>query len=279
VIEWAGGLFASELVERLSEYNKEDGREIVLRKLQLKHASVERVALETQLEDFVRKLMQDGMGSNRAMPIGQAIRAARKQVVRGPLFAPSKGTIARDDMKSLFCSKTVALCYKHVGLIPQHRGASDVLPKHFSSKYDYFLALQDGASLGPELPLSFEPAAVHDFTVYLLSLADPRNGSAIRIQMAFRRWQHYKQVSARRATLVRWLLGGLCAAATSCLASMSVDVSPAKRRASQPTLLEQEVREETGQVLRAVHAESTSKPRAADYGEAHWEAMKCADMV
>lgn len=124
-------------------------------------------------------------------------------------------------MKSLFCSKTVALCYKHVGLIPQHRGASDVLPKHFSTKYDYFLALQvrhvdaracsqvpvrarahamasmgkgvndahcssviallsaqDGASLGPELPLSFEPAAVHDFTVYLLSIADPRNGCA-----------------------------------------------------------------------------------------------------
>ena len=104
MIEWAGGLFASELVERLSEYNKEDGREIVLRKLQLKHASVERVALETQLEDFVRKLMQDGMGSNRAMPIGQAIRAARKQVVRGPLFAPSKcvsGPLARPMCSSL----------------------------------------------------------------------------------------------------------------------------------------------------------------------------------
>lgn len=103
--------------------------------------------------------------------------------------------------------------------------------------------------------------------------------SAIRIQMAFRRWQHHKQVSARRATFVRWLLGGLCAATTSCLASMSVDASPAKRRVSQPTLLEQEVREETGQVLRAVHAESTSKPRAADYGEAHWEALEGADMV
>lgn len=64
-----------------------------------------------------------------------------------------------DDLSSLFCSKLVAAVYKHVGLIRRDRAAGDFLPKHFSQEFDSYIDLQGGASLGNEVPISFD--AVH----------------------------------------------------------------------------------------------------------------------
>ena len=43
-----------------------------------------------------------------------------------------------------------------LGLVAAHRISSDFLPKHFSSAYDGYLDLQNGALLGPELPINFD---------------------------------------------------------------------------------------------------------------------------
>ncbi len=72
---------------------------------------------------------------------------------RAPPLAPPRA------QETLFCSKLIAAVYKHIGLLAPSRASSDFLPKHFSTQYDEYLDLQNGALLGPELPINFESVA------------------------------------------------------------------------------------------------------------------------
>ena len=65
----------------------------------------------------------------------------------------------RDDLESMFCSKLIAAIFKECGLLAPHRVSSDFLPKHFSAPFDGYLDLQNGALLGPELPINFASVA------------------------------------------------------------------------------------------------------------------------
>lgn len=45
-------------------------------------------------------------------------------------------------MHSLFCSKTIAVCYKNAGLLKADLDCNDIFPKHFSQKSDDFMEYQ-----------------------------------------------------------------------------------------------------------------------------------------
>jgi len=78
-----------------------------------------------------------------------------------------------DDLSSIFCSKLIAVVYKHAGLIAPSRASSDFLPKHFSQAYDGYIDLQGGALLGPELPIDFE--SVQDDIEHIRELVKERS--------------------------------------------------------------------------------------------------------
>mmetsp|Transcript_37812 Transcript_37812/g.100016 ORF Transcript_37812/g.100016 Transcript_37812/m.100016 type:complete len:294 (+) Transcript_37812:332-1213(+) len=197
LLEWAGGLFVSELIERLIEYYVEDGREIVLRLLKLR--SGERTATEAALEAFVTKLFIEGSGRNEVIPVGQVLSAASKQIV----FIGDDSE-KHDNLDELFCSKTVAACYKSVGLIPARRLAADVLPKHFSYSHDRFLALQRGARLSKEVALTFEPPELRNSMLALFGVTaalkrTAEKAAVVAIQKQFRRFAAVKRVQRHRA--------------------------------------------------------------------------------
>lgn len=65
--------------------------------------------------------------------------------------------------------------------------------------------LQGGASLGPELDVSFEPRAIRKFTVALLELKDPvelalrrKQKAAAVVQRCARRWQAKMEAKRRK---------------------------------------------------------------------------------
>ena len=68
IVEWGGGLFACELVERLNEYAEWDAMELVLRHLNLK---ADRRAVEERIEKFVDMLFREKLGQNRGVPLGK----------------------------------------------------------------------------------------------------------------------------------------------------------------------------------------------------------------
>jgi len=197
LVEWAGGLFISNLVERLTEYYIEDGREIVLRPLVLRGG--ERARKEAELEEYVRELFINNRGSNTIVPVGEVLSAARKQV-----FFLSDTDDKEDDLDVLFCSKTIAVCYKRIGLIPLRRRAADILPKHFSREHERFLALQGGAKLGPEFAVSFEPHILRQAVLAFFGVTQQHASrharevrAALAIQHQFRRhWE--RQVAERK---------------------------------------------------------------------------------
>jgi len=224
-VEWGGGLYASKLVERLTEYYSEDGREVALRQLSL--PAGQRASIEDALERFVHRLFESGYGQNTTVPLSEAVRAARKQVVRSVDFyaysrrgAPS--AVHTDDLTRLFCSKTVAVCYKAAGLLAPSRDASLFLPKHFAAGHDRFLGLQSGSALGQELPLSFEspllrgPIAALLYEVGAVGWASRLEERAARVVQRYaRRWRAVRESARRRAArraiwdaLVRCLCGG-----------------------------------------------------------------------
>ena len=90
IVEWGGGLFACDLIERLTEYYAEDGRAITLRRLQLQKS---RSKLEDKLEGYVDYLFRNHLGSNQIIPMGQVVRAARRQ-----LFGWSTKNAVTDDV-------------------------------------------------------------------------------------------------------------------------------------------------------------------------------------
>ena len=201
IVEWGGGLFASELVERLTEYYTEDGRTIMLRRLVLE--SKARAKLEDKLEAFVDHLFRNKLGSNEMIPMGQVVRAARKQWIS---FSSSAAVV--DDLTQLFCSKTVAVCYKQIGILGANRDASDFLPKHFAGEYDPFLALRR-ARLGEPLTITFEPKLVRGTVVSLFALtgnsrrARREERAAQTIQNAARRFRARRELRARMRGVVQ----------------------------------------------------------------------------
>ena len=170
IVEWGGGLFACELVERLNEYAEWDAMELVLRQLRLQaEEEANRRIVEERMEQFVDELFRAKMGQNRGVPMGQVISAARDQ-----LFSKSTSVSAKevhvDDLEQLFCSKTVAVVYKAAGILAPNRIANKFLPKHFSMEHDQFLDLQGGAALGPEQRITFESKRMRDAVSNMLKL-------------------------------------------------------------------------------------------------------------
>lgn len=200
LLEWGGGLFVCPFVERMVEYHETDARLITVRQLQLgKHRS----AVEDKMEAFVDMLLRNGLGQNAGIKFGEVYRAWQVMGTKTMGAAGKGDQPVEDDLENLFCSKTVAVCYKSVGLIAANRDASLFLPKHFVD--DAFLDLQGGASLGPELDVSFEPRAIRKFTVALLELKDPvelalrrKQKAAAVVQRSARRWQAKMEVQRRK---------------------------------------------------------------------------------
>jgi len=206
LLEWGGGLFVCPFAERLVEYYECDGRLITLRQLQIKGGKRSRI--EDSMEEFVDMLLRSGLGSNAAVPFKEVLRAAKKswggasaRESSGDPDTPKGGAVV-DNLENLFCSKTIAVCYKSVGLIAPNRDASLFLPKHFSTRFDSFTDLQNDASLGPEIDISFEPKTIRKFTVALMDLTNPLNrrkaAAAKIVQSAARRWQARTELARRR---------------------------------------------------------------------------------
>ena len=202
LLEWGGGLFVCPLEERLTEYYRDDGRLITLRQLHLPN-STDRNRIENNIEDFVDMLLRSGLGTNDVLPFDEVLQAAKKQNSAKNL----SGTVV-DNLEQLFCSKTVAVCYKSAGLIAASRDASMFLPMHFAADRDAFCDLQRGASLGPEIDISFEPKRIRRFSVALLDLANPihrdpmylkKKIAAEVLQAAALRWLARKELRKRRS--------------------------------------------------------------------------------
>ena len=98
-------------------------------------------------------------------------------------------TEVTDDLDTLFCSKTVAVCYKHAGLLPSSTDAADIFPKHFSAPFDGHMNYQLGARLGPHVDISFEPPALRKASLMLRGVIslDRRAQAALRVQSAYRK--------------------------------------------------------------------------------------------
>ena len=197
LLEWGGGLFVCPLEERLMEYYHDDGRLITLRQLQLP-SGVHRTRVEDNIEEFVDMLLRSGLGSNAAVPFKEILQAAKKQNEK----QDTADAPVIDDLAELFCSKTVAVCYKSAGLIAPSRDAAMFLPKHFSYDFDKFTDLQRGASLGPEIDISFEPKSMRKFTTTLLELTNPaqrkKKRAAELLQRAARRFLARAELRKRR---------------------------------------------------------------------------------
>lgn len=208
-------------VERLTEYHRYDARSIVLRKLKLGRY---RERKEDQMEEFVDMLFREQLGRNTGVPFAEVTRAARRQHQKHE--APEA---VIDDLTTLFCSKTVAVVFKSIGIISERRDASDFLPKHFSWAHYPFLDLRLGADLGPELRVTFESEAVRSAVATFLSVSgidffsgqQRQRNAALRIQRAARRMaarhererlrQTRKEASTTAAVLVRAFSGGSAA--------------------------------------------------------------------
>ena len=179
------------------EYYHDDGRLITLRQLQLP-SGVHRTRVEDNIEEFVDMLLRSGLGSNAAVPFKEILQAAKKQNDK----QDNMDEPVIDDLAELFCSKTVAVCYKSAGLIAPSRDAAMFLPKHFSYDFDKFTDLQRGASLGPEIDISFEPKSMRKFTTTLLELTNPaqrkKKRAAELLQRAARRFLARAELRKRR---------------------------------------------------------------------------------
>ena len=108
IVRGGGGLFACELIERLTEYAEWDAMDVVLRQLKLPGSEQDRQNVEERIEKFVDTLFRERMGQNRGVPMGEVVRAARYQRRKSVSVAKDTDVVV-DDLKKLFCSKTVAV--------------------------------------------------------------------------------------------------------------------------------------------------------------------------
>ena len=154
VVEWAGGIFASPIVERLSDYYRAQGRMICVRRLSPGQCG--RRALQHNVETFIERAMAEGLGTG-SPSMSEIANAVLAQLGRPAATSVSLQTDAHAEARQgLFCSKLIAATYKNAGLLSNERASADFLPKHFSSSYNGFLNLQRGAYLSDEIAISFE---------------------------------------------------------------------------------------------------------------------------
>ena len=145
MLEWVGGLVMCNLVKRMLQYHKVDSRLLCLRRLHLEQHK-NRVEVEERLEAFACELLRNRHGANQVIPFEQVVSAWINAHV---YTKEGKDTPVEEDLSKLFCSKTVAVCYKTIGLIAPTRRAQDFLPKHFARGFDSFLDLQARARVRP----------------------------------------------------------------------------------------------------------------------------------
>ena len=264
LVEWGGGLFASELVERLTEYHERDARAICIRQLKLgRH----RERQEDQMEEFIDMLFREQLGRNTLVPFDQVTRAGLRQWKK-----VEERDAVIDDLTTLFCSKTVAVVYKSVGLVDHKRDAADFLPKHFAYINTDFLDLKLGASLGPEIRVTFESAAMRTAVSALLAISgidlitgqSKQRKAALAIQSAARRVAATRARDRRRKEL-GLALGPLGRAAATARAAVSAVPEMVGSRAtatpssaSRASLLSKgtPAREERAMLLKAVSSAS-----------------------
>ena len=179
-----------------ADYADNYSRVITIRQLNL--SGLDRLELEAKLEAFSHLLLTDPTREdNHVFPLEDVAKKFFTQGIR-----QSKPVV--DDLSRLFCSKTVAVLYKHIGLLSKTVDANSVFPKHFGQQYDKLMKY-DGGKLGKEVDISFEPKALRNVTSALLHLPKSAWGAltgyerAVAIlQNAARRW-----VAKRRIRLER----------------------------------------------------------------------------
>ena len=191
LLEWGGGLFVCDLVERLEEYSDEDGRTIAWRSLKVPRARAASRSRTGWRRSSTGCSTTRARHDNQAMPLKSVLPAVRHQLnVLGRGVRHARHEVI-EDLSALFCSKTVAVCYKAAGLLHKTRHASDFLPKHWSADFDYMLQLRGGAVLAPEVVLTFESELQRGLLLRFLALADlgrvDRDRSARAAQRAARR--------------------------------------------------------------------------------------------
>ena len=154
ILEYAGGVYLYPLFTRLYTYFAIQGRLIVLRRLL---PGVSRDELQLELQHYVRGLLGQRPPSIKEMVLAvlkqETLLSGFVSKLRGGNADPDEH---EDDLSTTFCSKLVAVVYKHAGLIAPYRDSSEFLPKHFSQPFDAYVDLQRGALLGPEIPIDFE---------------------------------------------------------------------------------------------------------------------------
>ncbi|KAL1528331.1 hypothetical protein AB1Y20_009685 [Prymnesium parvum] len=234
IVEWGGGVFGCDLVERLVGYRPEV-HNIAWRRLKLPpHA--DRREVETSIECFVidRLINDPTRVDNELFPFRRVLPSYFRHLRTSNL---RKRSPVIDDLSSLFCSKAVAVILKHAGLLSRNVDANMVFPKHFSRPYDSVMKYQQGASYGEEIDISFEPKPIRKFSQALLSVTRlhgrRRRDAAVRlIQAAARGW---KARSDTRRLLRQQMcnpMAAFCRAMRKCLLSVRSHSSMAERNAS-----------------------------------------------
>lgn len=168
LVEWGGGLFACELVERLQEYAEFDTVDCVIRHLKVKDPANRRI-VEERIEKFIDHMFREKLGQNRGIPLGSLYKAGQA-MLNSDTSRGKAGEVVADDLNTLFCSKTVAVCYKAGGVLAANRHADSFIPKHFSESYASFLDMQNGATLGPEQRITFESRRLKDAVSNMLRM-------------------------------------------------------------------------------------------------------------
>ena len=150
ILEYAGGVYLYPLFTRLYTYYAVQGRVICLRRLL---PGQDRTQMQKKVELFVRNVLGKSPPS-----ISELLTAFLKQegLITNFISSLNGEKEVQDSLETMFCSKLLAAIYKDIGLLAPHRASADFLPKHFSAAYDGYLDLQNGAILGPELPINFE---------------------------------------------------------------------------------------------------------------------------
>lgn len=166
LVEWGGGLFACELEERMQEYAEYDTLDLVVRHLVIQDVA-NRPKIEERIEKFVDMMFREKLGQNRGIPLGKILKAASSMISSSNSY--SKDEVV-DDLNELFCSKTVAVCYKAAGVVGANRHADSFIPKHFAYRYNDFLDMQGGANLGPEHRVTFESKRLKDAVTNVLHM-------------------------------------------------------------------------------------------------------------
>ena len=169
---------------------------ITIRQLNL--SGLDRLELEAKLEAFAHQLLTDpAREDNNVFPLDDVAKQFFTRGIR-------QSEPVDDNLSRLFCSKTVAVMYKHIGLLSKEVDTIRVFPKHFGRKYDNLMRYE-GGKLGQEVDISFEPKTLRGITSALLHLPKSAWGALTGYERAVAILQNAARcwVAKRRAQLAR----------------------------------------------------------------------------